>query len=290
MTTNLLRTKEAAKGATIGVIVYFILAFFKLIASYYFQSVSLKADGLNNLSDIVGSVSVLIGLYLATKPADDDHHFGHNKFEPISSFITSVLMFSIGINVLGDSINRLILQEYASTDIKASIVSIISMVLLVITRRYLFNLSKKTASIGLKATATDMRNDILVSIGTLLGTLAVQINLPIFDVIISTIVALVIIYSAFEIFKESTFVLSDGFDQELLIAYQQCIKKHPKINEVSNIRARLSGNNIYVDITIKIDGSLSVIESHHITEEVEQILAYQFNVFDCDVHVEPYFN
>lgn len=281
---------NAAKGAAIGVMVYLLLAIVKLIAAHYFHSISLRADGLNNLSDIIGSLSILIGIYIANKPADEDHHFGHNKFETISSFITSVLMFTIGIEVFTDSITRLANHEYANTDIRAIVVSMFSVMVLIMTRYYLFKLAIKTKSIGLKTTAIDMRNDILLSIATFIGTFAVQINLPFIDVIISALVSLLILWSAFTIFKESTFVLSDGFDKELLNTYRKQIQQHPKVHEVSNIRARLSGNNIYVDITIKIDGTLSVIESHNITEDIERILAYQFNVYDCDVHVEPYYH
>lgn len=279
----------AARGAAISVSVYLILSILKLVFAQIFHSSSLQADGLNNLSDIIASLSVFIGINIAKKPADSNHHFGHSKFETIASFITSVLMFYIGIDVFSTSFQRLINQDFPVTDKKAMYVSIFSMFVLWFTSQYIAKLSKKTNSLGLKATATDMKNDFLISFGTLLGTIFAQFGLPIMDTILSLIVAVIIIISGYEILKESTFVLSDGFDLEELEKYRATILKHPKVHEVSNLRARLNGNKIYVDVTIKIDGNLSVIESHHITEEIETILSYNFQVEDCDVHVEPYF-
>lgn len=279
----------AARGAAISISVYLILSILKLVFAQIFHSSSLQADGLNNLSDIIASLSVFIGINIAKKPADSNHHFGHSKFETIASFITSVLMFYIGIDVFLSSVQRLINQDFPVTDKKAMYVSIFSMFVLWFTSQYIATLSKKTNSLGLKATATDMKNDFLISFGTLLGTIFAQFGLPIMDTILSLIVAVIIIISGYGILKESTFVLSDGFDLEEIEKYRATILKHPKVHGVSNLRARLNGNKIYVDVTIKIDGNLSVVESHHITEEIETILSYNFQVEDCDVHVEPYF-
>ncbi|MBR7927830.1 cation transporter [Aerococcaceae bacterium zg-ZUI334] len=281
-------TTIAAQGAAIGICVYLILAILKLIAGHYFHSISLHADGLNNLSDIFTSLSVFVGLQLSKKPADDDHHFDHSKFETLASFITAVIMFTIGFEVFTSSISRLITQDYIQTDLKAIYVSLISMIVLSLTRQYIKKMAIKTKSLGLKATVADMRNDLIISIGTLIGAMGTKINLPFLDTVISVIVSLLIIRTAFDIFKESSFVLSDGFDKEELQKYHASIIKHPRVFNVPNLRARLSGNKIYVDVTIEIDGNLSVIESHNITEDIERILSYNYSVYDCDVHVEPY--
>lgn len=280
--------KIASRGAILGIIIYLLLSSMKLTTGYLFHSVSLQADGWNNLSDIVTSLSVYIGLKIASRPADDNHTFGHSKFESIASFITSVLMFTIGIDVFKSGIERLISQSYDTTNIKAIYISLISMVILWFSSYYLQRLASKTQSIGLKATASDMKNDFLISTGTLIGTLFVHWGYPFVDVIISIIVSLLIIYSAITIFKESTFLLSDGFDQDTLMKYKKSILRHPHVHHIPNIRARLSGNQIYVDVTIEIDGNLSVTESHKITQDIEKILSYNYNVHDCDVHVEPY--
>lgn len=280
--------EKATRGSAISIAIYLILATIKIASGYYFKSESLSADGFNNFTDIIGSLSVFIGLNIAKKPADKNHYFGHSKFETIASFITSVIMVIVGLEITINSLKNIIAQHYEVTDSKAAFVSLFSISILFITYRYITSLYKKTDSLGLKATATDMRNDLLISIGTLIGTLFVQLGFPIIDTLLSLVVGCLIIYSGFNIFKESTFVLSDGFDETVLAKYYESVAKHPKIHNISNLRARLSGNKIYVDITIEIDAHLTVIESHYITEEVERILSYNYQVDDCDVHVEPF--
>ena len=133
-----------------------------------------------------------------------------------------------------------------------------------------------------------MRNDILISLTSILSPFSSKLGLPFLDTLLAIIIGGLIIFSAYQIFSESTFVLSDGFSQELLRKYRQQILVHPQVRNIRTIRARVNGDHTYVDVAIEIDGHLSVIESHKITEEVEEILIYNFGVYDVDVHVEPY--
>ena len=85
--------EHASKGALVSVSVYLLVSALKLLAAFYFHSAALRADGLNNLTDILSSILIFIGLKFAMQPADQDHHFGHTKYESIASFVTSVVMF-----------------------------------------------------------------------------------------------------------------------------------------------------------------------------------------------------
>ena len=95
--------KIAARGAFVGIVVYLIISSLKLGAAYFVHSASLRADGLNNLTDIISSILIFIGLRIARKPADEDHYFGHSKFEPLASFATSLIMFTVGLEVIKSS-------------------------------------------------------------------------------------------------------------------------------------------------------------------------------------------
>lgn len=278
----------AQQGAFVGILVYLLLTILKISGSFIFQSQALKADGLNNLSDIFSSLAVFIGLKIAKRPADHDHHFGHDKYEAISSFIVSIIMFLLALEVITRSINLISLNEYPGVDLKAVWVPLISVSILMVAYFYIRQLAQKSQSMGLKATHQDMRNDILITFSTIIGIIGSNFGLPWLDPIISILVGFIIFYSAFDILKDSTFTLSDGFDQEELDRYYECILKHPDVLAIRKIRARLSGKITYVDVIIEIDGNLTVYESHQITEEVEGIMKYQFNVRDVDVHVEPY--
>ena len=282
------RTSLASRGALLGILVYLILALAKLLSGYFFHSATLHADGLNNLSDIISSLTVLLGLRLAKRPADQDHFFGHDKYEALSSFVVSLIMFSLGFNVIRQGLMTLYNQSFSQPDQRSFWIGLSSTIILYLTYNYLRSLAQKTKSMGLSATSRDMRNDILISAASLLSPLSIYLKLPALDTLISIIIGAIIMTSAYHVFAESTFVLSDAFDKDQLIHYKEKVLMHPKVLDVPKIRARMNGQNTYVDIVINIDGNLSVYESHKITEEVEAILLYNYGVFDIDVHVEPY--
>lgn len=281
--------KTAARGALVGIIVYLIISSLKLGAAYFFHSASLRADGLNNLTDIISSILIFIGLRIARKPADEDHYFGHSKFEPLASFATSLIMFTVGLEVIKSSAERFIAQDYPTPDLQALWVGLAASVILLVTQRYIHHLAQQTQSMGLKASAKDLFSDFLTTLATMVAIAASSLGLAWLDILTALVIGGIILHTAYTIFKDSTFELSDGFDQEELEAYRAIVLKHPQIRAVPQIRARLCGQYVHVDITVLIDGHLSVIQSHHITEEIEQILAYNYNVYDVDVHVEPHF-
>lgn len=281
--------RSASNGASIGIIVYLFLACFKLLSSYYFHSEALKADGLNNLSDIVSSVTLFIGLLLAKKPADKDHHYGHSKYEPLASFVTSLIMFSIGIEVIRSGFQRFIHNEFLDPNILSVWVGFISTIILFFTYLYINQLAISTKSLGLKASAKDLFSDMLTTIGTSIAIIGSSFGFPQLDTLMSILVGGLIIKTAYDIFSESSFALSDGFDSVALEDYKQLLLKHPKVEAIPSIKGRLCGSSIYVDVTIEIDRNLTVVESHHITEEIEHILCYHYGVRNVDVHVEPYY-
>lgn len=280
--------QSASKGALVGILVYLFLAGAKLISATFFHSATLHADGLNNLSDIISSLTIFIGLRIAKRPADDNHRFGHDKYEAISSFGVSLIMFFLGFNVINGGINSLIQEDYQIPRQETLWVGCLSAIILYLCYRYIKGLARANNSMGLLATARDMRNDILISLTSILSPFSSKLGLPFLDTLLAIIIGGLIIFSAYQIFSESTFVLSDGFSQELLKKYRQQILVHPQVRNIRAIRARVNGDHTYVDVAIEIDGHLSVIESHKITEEVEEILIYNFGVYDVDVHVEPY--
>ncbi len=280
--------KEALKGSMFSIFSYLFLATIKLIAGFYFQSSSLKADGLNNLSDVISSTIIAVSMSIANRPADPNHRFGHERYETIGSIIASLLMFMIGFDVISQSIQRLFQNEYPNPNSLSIVVALFSVIYLFFVYRYISNLALKTKSIGLKATAKDMTSDILTTVGTIIGTIGALIGYPQIDVIISIIVGFIIMRSAFDIFSESTFALSDGFDNEALQQYHHVILTTDHVQAVPHIRGRMSGPLIYLDVVIEIDAYLTVLESHKITEIIEEQLYDEYQIHDVDIHVEPY--
>ncbi|HEL1619649.1 TPA: cation transporter [Streptococcus suis] len=287
MNQQIQNLKLAERGAIVSITAYIILSGIKLAAGHIFHSDALTADAFNNISDIIGNIAVLIGLRMAQKPADTDHKFGHWKMEDLASLITSFIMFVVGFQVLYSTFLKIISNQTVEIDMTGAVVGVFSALVMIAV--YLYNkvLAKRVHSKALEATAKDNLSDAVTSIGTSVAIIAAAFNFPIVDKIAAVVITFFILKTAYEIFMESFFTLSDGFDEELLHKYEEDILKLPKVVAVKSQRGRTYGANIYLDIVLEMNPDLSVYESHEVTEQVEQLLTLKYGVFDVDIHVEP---
>ena len=279
--------KMAEKGAVVSIIAYIIVAIFKLVIGDLTHSKALFADGLNNATDIVASITVLIGLRLARKPADDDHRYGHWKMESLASLLTSLVMIVVGGQVLIEALINLFNKTTEVPDGIAAVVGIVSAIFMFGVYLYNHRLAKKVKSHALDAAAKDNLSDAITSIGTAIAVFAASFNLIWIDRLAALIIGLVIIKTGFDIFKESSYSLSDGFSMEDLLIYKQDILKIEGVKGVKDIKGRSYGANIFLDVVVYMDPNISVKESHDITETIEEMLSNTHNVFETDIHVEP---
>lgn len=279
--------KIAERGAIVSIVAYLALSVAKLFIGNLSGSAALRADGLNNTTDIIASIAVLIGLRLARRPADDDHPYGHWKAETVASMVTSFIMLAVGLEVLYSAITKLIEGESVAPDPIAGYTAIASTFVMIAVYIYNRNLAKKIKSGALMAAAKDNLSDAWTSIGAAIAIFGSAFGMPWLDGLTAVIVALLILKTAIEIFRESAFSLSDGFNEEKLEEYKQAVLAIKGIESVRTIKARNYGANTFVDVVIWTAPEMTVKHSHEITEEVEAMLLEQFNVFDTKVHVEP---
>ncbi len=252
--------RVARRGPIVSIAAYLLLTIAKLIAGHFLNSSSLIADGFNNLSDILGNVALLIGLQLASQPADSDHRFGHWKIEDLSSLVTSFIMFVVGFQVLIQTVRKIFLREETVVDPLGAAVGVLSAIVMCAVYFYNKGLAKKLKSSALIAAAKDNLSDAVTSIGTSIAIVAASFNLTIIDYITAIIITFFILKTAYDIFMEATFSLSDGFDERNLKAYEKAILNIPKVTKVKKQRGRSYGS---------------------------KILSKRFSVYDTDVHVEP---
>lgn len=289
MNNHEMRIKLSERGAWVSIIVYIVLASFKLVSGFIFNSASLVADGVNNFTDIISSVAILIGLKTARKPADKNHPYGHWKAEPIASLVTSFIMLFLGLQLLINTTQNLFLKtNITSPSLLAGIVSLISMVVMFAVSKYNHQLAKQSKSHGLKSVAKDNFVDGLTSLATAIAIFTSSFGLGWIDNLMAIIISGIIIKTGVEIFSESTFSLSDGFDEEELAVYRKRLSQIDEIHDIPQLKARMYGTNIYVDITILVNAEMTVKKSHEITEIIEEILYEEFDVMYTDVHVEPH--
>lgn len=281
------RIRAAERGARVSIAVYILLAISKVGVGYWLASSSLTADGFNNLTDVISSVTVLIGLRTARKPADEDHPYGHWKAEPIASLITSFIMLLVGFQVFQSTLSRMIAGEMVAPNQMAAIVAVLSTVVMLGVYRFNLNLANRVNSSGLRAVAKDNFADAMTSLATAVAIFASSNGWIWLDGLMALIVSLIILKTGIEVFRESTFSLSDGFHEEELKDYQELVEQLPPVKGIESIKARMYGTNIYVDITVLVDADMTVQEGHDITEAIEKLLYEEHDVMYTDVHVEP---
>ncbi|MDW2884656.1 cation diffusion facilitator family transporter [Exiguobacterium artemiae] len=279
--------KLGERGAIISIIAYIVLSIVKLVVGYTADSAALRADGLNNTTDIIASIAVLIGLRISRRPADDNHKYGHWKSETIASMVASFIMMAVGLQVLIDTVSTLFEGKQESPDIVAAYVGIGSAVVMYFVYRYNRNLSRKINSKAVMAAAKDNLSDAWVSIGTTIGIIGSQFGMPWLDIVTAIVVGFLICKTAWDIFSEASHELSDGFDEQKLKMYEDVIFDLEGVKGIKSIKGRNYGNNEVVDVVILVNSQLNVHQAHDIATKVEDTLTDEYGVYDIHVHVEP---
>nr|WP_318247487.1 cation diffusion facilitator family transporter [Rossellomorea aquimaris] len=279
--------KLGERGAILSIVTYIGLSILKLVIGHMSGSEALKADGLNNTTDILASTAVLIGLRLSRKPADDDHLYGHWKSEMVASMIASFIMAVVGIQVLAGAIMSLFEGYSEPPDMISAWTGLFSALVMYLVYRYNKQLALKIKSQSVMAAAKDNLSDSWVSIGAVIGIIGSQFNLAWLDPFTAIIVGILICKTAWGIFREASHQLTDGFDQELIKEYRETIDGIAGVKGIKDIKARRYGNNIVVDIVITVNPALNINDAHDISTKVEKKLEQDYEIYDVHVHVEP---
>jgi cation diffusion facilitator family transporter len=279
--------KRGERGAIISIIAYICLSSLKLAIGLIANSEALKADGLNNATDIIASIAVLIGLKLSQRPADDDHPYGHWKSETVASMVASFIMMVVGIQVTYEAITSIFNGKNESPDLVSAWTGLFCALVMYFVYRYNKKLSREINSQSVMAAAKDNLSDAWVSVGTFIGIVGAQFNLPWLDPITAIIVGLLICKTGWEIFRDASHYLTDGFDEKQIETYKETIINCYGVKGVKDIKARNYGNNVVVDIVILVNSDLDIRGAHDIATKVENELIKEHNVYDVHVHVEP---
>lgn len=279
--------KEGEKGAWLSIWTYLLLSIVKLIVGFIGTSEALKADGLNNTTDIIASIAILVGLKISQKPPDKDHQYGHMRAETVASLIAAFIMGFVGLQILINATKSLLSPEKITPSLLTAVVAILSALIMYFVYRYNLNLSKRIGSEAVRAAAYDNRSDALVSIGTAIGIGGAVIGFPIIDGITAFLIGVLVIFTAWNIFYPSVHALTDGFDEEEVKTLSTLALRVDGVIELKEFKGRTHGNMMLVDLTVTVNPMLNVIESHRITEEIERKLGARQPHSVILVHIEP---
>lgn len=279
--------KRGERGAWLSIVTYLLLASLKIIFAQLTNSQALRADGLNNATDVIASVSILIGMKISRKPPDHNHHYGHFRAELIASLIASFIMVTVGLQVILNSIQFIWQDQISKPEMLGGWVALGSAILMLGV--YFFNrkLAQRINSQSLYAASQDNKADALISLAAFIGILGAQFGLMWLDPLAGILVGILIVYTAWKIFRDASVTLTDGFEIESVTEIRAFIEKDPDIILVKDIKARHDGNQIYLDLILYVDPKMTIKHAHKITDRIERELAVEFNADQTHIHLEP---
>lgn len=281
--------KTAETGAWTSIFAYGLLTAAKLAVGSYAGSSSLTADGLNNLTDVMASVAILVGLRIAGKPRDANHPYGHSRAEAVATLVGSFIMATVGVQVLRTSIVSLVSPDAARVpDIWALWTGLVTAGVMLGVHLYNRGLAKRTNSMAIAALSKDNLADALVSVGVVIGIVGARLGQPWFDPLVALLIGGIICKTALDIFFQASHVVTDGFDPAKLKKYRDTVLGVAGVAAVTDMKARFQGNDVIVEVTVGVHPELNVVDSHEIANEIEYRMKRKHDVKTTLVHVEPY--
>ena len=250
------------------------------------------SDSIHSASDVFSTFIVVIGIRISNKASDDEHQYGHERFECVASIILSIILFLIGVGIGYEGILKIINREEKALAMPGTI-ALVAAIISIMVKEWMYWYTKKAAkkinSTALMADAWHHRSDSLSSIGALIGIAASKKGFPICDSIASIVIAIFIIKAAYEVFKDSIDKLIDkSCDVDVVENMKKVILNEEGVIDIDDIRTRLFGSKIYVDIEIAADGNKTLTEVHKIAQNVHDSIEREFpDVKHCMVHVNP---
>lgn len=275
-----------------SIAVNLMLSIFKLIAGLLASSGAMISDAIHSASDVFSTIIVIIGVKISGKASDEDHPYGHDRFECVASIILAILLGVTGVGIGLTGVQKLIAGHYdtlAIPGILALAAAVISIVVKEIMYWYTRNAAKKINSGALMADAWHHRSDALSSVGSFVGIFGARMGFPMLDPLASVVICLFVVKAAVDIFRDAISKMTDrSCDQKTVNEMHDCIMNIRGVEGIDLLKTRSFGSKYYVDIEISADGNKRLWETHAIAENVHQAIEHQFPlVKHCMVHVNP---
>ena len=291
-----IRTKQIYRVTLLGMFVNIILFIFKLVAGILGRSGAMVADAIHSASDFVTDIVVLAFVRISSKPRDDDHKWGHGKYETLASLIIGIALFAVGVEILIDSAEKIMAVMRGEMLPRPGMIAIVAAAVSIVVKEILYQYTarkgKSLNSPSVVANAWHHRSDALSSIGALLG-----IGLAYFlgekwrvaDPIAAIVVAALIIKVAVDLCRTS---LAELLEKSLPLETEEeilsIISSTPNVYKPHNLRTRRIGSDIAIEVHIRVEGAMTVQDSHEISREIEHSLRARFGEYTAvAIHIEP---
>ena len=249
----------ANKVSFITIIENAVLSLLKLLAGIIAHSSAMISDAVHSASDVFSTVVVIIGIKLASKEADKEHPYGHERMECVAAIILSVVLFITGLGIGGGAVKNIIQGNYSNLQVPG-VLALVAAIVSIAAKEgmywYTRHYAKLIDSSALMADAWHHRSDAFSSVGALIGIAGARLGFPIMDSIASLVIFVFIAKAALDIFKDAMDKMVDrSCDEETEEKIYDCVMKNDKVLGIDLLQTRVFGNKIYVDVEIQADGS-----------------------------------
>ena len=282
------RTSVGKLSGIVGILNNLFLFVIKFVIGTIVHSVSIQADGVNNLTDAGSNIISILSFHLANKPADKDHPFGHERTETIASLFVGILILVLGFETAKESISKVI--HPGSIDFR--IVSVIILIISIIVKFWMYTYNKKLSktydSSLLEATALDSISDVCGTTAVLVSTLLSPVLHFNLDGYMGIVVSGIILYGAYGLLRDMiNSLIGEAPDPELVHNIVDRIMAHPAILGVHDMMIHNYGpNKIFASAHVEVDSSKDIFETHDHIDNIEREVKENMNI-DLVLHMDP---
>lgn len=266
-----------------------LVALLKIVIGNIIKSSSMTADGFHSLTDGSSNIVGLIGIYFASKPVDKEHPYGHGKFEMLAGLFISMMLFFIGVKVVIKGIDRFLNPIIPEVTTESLIILLTTLFINIFVSKYEYSMGKKLNSQILISDSLHTKSDIYVSLGVLITLICVKFGLPsAIDSIASFFIAGVIVHASYEIFMDNSGILLDkaAIDNHQI---ENIVLSFEQVKNTHYIRSRGCGNDLFVDMHIMTEPTMSIECSHELIHLIEDKIRNEINRnVQLTAHIEPY--
>lgn len=271
-----------------GVVTNLLLALLKLLSGWFFNSIAIMADAVNNLSDSASSIVTLVGFKLSSKPADAKHPYGHARIEYISGMIVSFIVVVLGVQLAQSSIDKILVPEESSFTWVTIGVLVVSIFLKLWQGLFYRKIGKTISSTTLEATSTDSLNDVISTSAVLVGiiiTLCTGVNL---DGWLGLLVAVLITISGIRLVMETSQpLLGMAPSQELVQSIYSRILSYDGIIGLHDLEVHSYGEGrIFASVHCEVDADQDIMISHDIIDNIERDFLQDSGIH-LVIHLDP---
>ena len=282
------RTNVGKLSGIVGIFSNLFLFVIKFMIGTIVHSVSIQADGVNNLTDAGSNIISILSFHLANKPADKDHPFGHERTETIASLFVGILILVLGFETAKESISKVIHPGSIDFRIASVIILLISIIVKFWMYAYNKKLSKTYDSSLLEATALDSISDVCGTTAVLVSTLLSPVLHFNLDGYMGIVVSGIILYGAYGLLRDMiNSLIGEAPDPELVHNIVDMIMAHPAILGVHDMMLHNYGpNKIFASAHVEVDSSKDIFETHDHIDNIEREVKENMNI-DLVLHMDP---